>query len=76
MHMMHPLLQQAQRLPHVVCRPDSRARVGAGLLQETEGVVGTHHVPADSSQTPGGGSDAESIQICGESYRGVLCAAA
>lgn len=59
MHMMRPLLQQVQRLPHVVCRPDSRARVATGLLQKTQGVVGTHHISADSSQTPGGGNDAE-----------------
>lgn len=54
MHMVRPLLQQAHGLPHVVRRADGRAGVTAGLLEEAEGVVWSHHVPADSPQTPGG----------------------
>lgn len=49
-----PLLHQAQGLAHVVCRPHSRARVAAGLLQEAKGVVRAHHLLAHPSQTPGG----------------------
>lgn len=51
---MRPLLHQAQGLAHVVCSPHSRARVAAGLLQEAQGVMGAHHLPAHPSQAPGG----------------------
>lgn len=51
---MRPLLQQAEGLPHVVCRSHSRACVTARLLQETKGVVRAHHLLAHPSQTPGG----------------------
>lgn len=52
--MVRPLIQQAQGLPHVVGRADDLAGFAAGLFEESEGVVGSHHVPADSPQAPGG----------------------
>lgn len=50
---VRPLLQQAEGLSHVVCRPDGRACVAARLLEEAEGVVGAHHLPAHPFETPG-----------------------
>lgn len=53
-HMMHFLLHKTDGLRHVVRRSHRRACVTSGLLQETKSIVRTHHIPADSSQTPGG----------------------
>lgn len=50
---VRPLLQQAEGLSHVICRSDGRARVAARLLQEAEGIVGSHHLPAHPFKTPG-----------------------
>lgn len=50
---VRPLLQQAEGLSHVIRGPDGRARVTSRLLQEAEGIVGTHHLPAHPFQTPG-----------------------
>lgn len=50
---VRPLLQQAEGLSHVICRPDGCAGVAAGLLQEAEDVVGAHHLPAHPLKTPG-----------------------
>lgn len=53
-HMVHPLAQQAEGLFHVVCRSHSIACVSTRLLQETKSILRGHHLPADSTQTPGG----------------------
>lgn len=50
---VRPLLQQAEGLSHVICRPDGCARVAARLLQQAEDIVGIHHLPAHPFQTPG-----------------------
>lgn len=61
--MMRPLLHQAQRLPHVVCRSHSRARVAARLLQQPESIVRAHHLLAHPSQTPGGRTKESLVQL-------------
>lgn len=50
---VRPLLQQAEGLSHVIGRPDGGACVAARLLQEAEGIVGAHHLPAHPFKTPG-----------------------
>ena len=55
MHMMRPLLHQPNGLSHVVRRSHSRACVATRLLQQAKGIVRPHHLPANSSQAPGGG---------------------
>lgn len=64
MSVVRPLLHQAQRLDHVVSGPDGRARVTSRLLQEAEGVVRTHRLLANASQTPGvGGGGQRLVQL-------------
>ncbi|KAG7223963.1 hypothetical protein INR49_015220 [Caranx melampygus] len=51
---MNPVVHQTKRLSHVVCRSHCVAGVTSRLLQEAEGIVRLHHIPADSPQTPAG----------------------
>lgn len=50
--MVGPLVQQAEGLRQVVCRPHRGASVSAGLLHQTEDIMRPHMFPAHSTQAP------------------------